>query len=442
VREVPIEQHQLDNGLRIILSPDGAAPVVSVNIGYSVGSRHEPPGRTGFAHLFEHLMFQGSTNVAKGEHGALIDAAGGRWNATTTEDVTSYDQTVPTHQLELALWLESERLGNLLPAITQEKLDNQREVVQNERRQNFDNRPYGSWDEKLHELIFPKNHPYHHSVIGSMDDLSAASLDDVTRFFSSHYAPNNAVLAVAGAFEPDRAMDMIGRHFGPIPANPDIPPPPEMALSETMGREVREVVPDAVELPRIYIANRIPPWGTAGFEPFDLISDILGTGRASRLEQRLIRERRLAQDVSAAVIPFAFGAGVFVASATARPGIESEAIERALFEEMAALGEIGPTDQDLERARVLYRTTVTADLEEAAERAERLMNYGVLFNEPHRVNSDVERYEAVTATEIRDGWTRLGGPDNRAVLTYVPKPATKRHDRTLLPPERCSRGSR
>lgn len=423
MREVPIDQHQLDNGLRIILSPHPAAPVVAVNIGYDVGSRHEAQGRTGFAHLFEHMMFQGSANVAKGEHGALINAAGGKWNAATWADLTNYDEIVPAHQLELALWLEAERLANLLPAITQETLDNQRDVVQNERRQDYDNRPYGSWEERLRRLLFPVHHPYHHPTIGSMDDLQAATLDDVSSFFASHYAPNNAVLAVAGDFEPDAAMEMINRHFGPIPANPNVPPPPEMAVAETIGQEVREVVLDAVELPRVYVANPIPPWGTPGFEIFELVSDILGTGRASRLQQRLVRERRLAQDVGAAVIPFAFGAGVFFAWATARPGIESEAIERALFEETAALGEIGPTDQDLERARVLYRTTVTADLEEAAERAERLMNYGVLFNEPDRVNTEIARYEAVSAKSIRDGWTRLGGPDNRVVLTFLPKPA-------------------
>ncbi len=427
--EVPIEQHQLDNGLRIILSPRASAPVVAVNIGYDVGSRHEAQGRTGFAHLFEHMMFQGSANVAKGEHGALINAAGGKWNAATWADLTNYDEILPSHRLELALWLEAERLANLLPAITQETLDNQREVVQNERRQRIDNEPYGSWEERLRRLLFPVHHPYHHPTLGSMDDLEAATVDDVSRFFAAHYAPNNAVLTVAGNFEPDAAMDMIDRHFGPIPPNPNVPPPPEMAVSDTIGVEVREVVLDAVDLPRVYVANRIPPWGTAGFGPFEPISDILGTGRASRLYQRLVRERRLAQDVSAAVIPFAFGAGVFVAWATARPGIESEALERALLEESATLGNTGPTDKDLQRARVLYRTTVTADLEEAAERAERLMNYGVLFNEPHRMNTDIERYEAVTATHIRDAWTRFGGPDNRVVLTFLPKPANYAGDR-------------
>ena len=424
MREVPIQQHQLKNGLRIILSQGADVPVVAVNIGYDVGSRHEEQGRTGFAHLFEHMMFQGSANVAKGEHGTLIEAAGGRWNAATWVDHTNYYETLPSHQLELALWLEAERLANLLPAMTQEKLDNQRDVVKNERRRNFDNQPYGSWDERLHRLIFPAGHPYHHSTIGSMEDLGAASLDDVQRFFASHYASNNAVLTVAGDFEADRALEMISRHFEPIPANSNIPPPPEMAVAETIRREVREVVPDAVELPRVYLAYRIPPWGTPDFEPWDVMSDILGAGRASRLYQRLVRERRLAQDVSASVFPFAFGAAIFVAEATAREGVAGETIERALAEEVTNLGDAGPTDEELERARSLYRTSVASDLEEVTERAERLSLYAALFGEPERVNSDVRRYEAVTGAQIRESWRRLGGgAGNRVVLTFLPKPA-------------------
>ena len=419
--QVPVERHRLSNGLRIVLSRDPNAPVVAVNIGYGVGSRHEEPGRTGLAHLFEHLMFQGSANVAKGEHSMLIEGVGGRLNAATWVDLTNYYDTVPPHQLELALWLEAERLANFLPAITQEKLDNQRDVVRNERRKLQDNQPYGSWDERVHRLLFPADHPYHQSAIGSMDDLGAASLDDVSRFFASHYAPNNAVLTVVGDFDPDAVLTMIDRHFGPIPANPSIPAPPDMTVPETIGREVREVVQDAVELPRVYVVNRIPPWGTAGFEPFELMSDILGTGRAARLEQRLVRDRRLAQEVAAVTVPFAFGAALFIAEATARPGIEAEAIERALIEETTDLGEVGPTDEELDRARIMYETSLTSDLEEAAERAEQLVNYGVLFDEPERLNSDLQRYAAVTAADIRDGWSRFGGPNNRAVLTFVPE---------------------
>lgn len=418
--EVPIERHKLDNGLRIILSRISDVPVVTVNIGYDVGSRHEEQGRTGFAHLYEHMMFQGSANVAKGEHGRLIDAAGGRWNASTWVDHTNYHEAVPSHHLELAIWLEAERLANLLPAITQEKLDNQRDVVKNERRTNIDNQPYGSMEERLQRLVYPAGHPYHHSTNGSMDDLESATLEDISRFFAAHYAPNNAVLTVAGDFDPSEAMEMIGRHFGPIPPNPQIPRPPEMTVPATLGGEVREVVTDDVELPRVCLAYRIPPWGTPEFDAFEVSSDILATGRASRLYERLVREEGIAQDVAAAVFPFAFGATIFAAWVTARPDVSAEAIELALTEEIAALGDQGPTENALDRAQMLYQTSRANDLEEGVERAERLSMYAALWDEPERINTDVARYAAVDATRIGDAWRRFGTPDNRVVLTFLP----------------------
>ena len=223
--EVPIQRHALDNGLRIVLSRDPRAPLVAVNLWYDVGSKHERPGKTGFAHLFEHMMFQGSAHVEKGQHFSMVQAAGGTLNASTWLDRTNYFETLPGHELELALWLESDRMASLLPAMTQEKLDNQRDVVKNERRYSVDNQPYGDWDERIQGLVYPDDHPYLHSTIGSMEDLSAASLDDVGEFFSTYYAPNNAVLTVAGDFEPDAALEAIGRYFGPIPRNQTLPAP-------------------------------------------------------------------------------------------------------------------------------------------------------------------------------------------------------------------------
>lgn len=421
MRDVPIERHQLKNGLRVVLSRNTSVPVVAVNVGYDVGSRHEEPGRTGLAHLFEHLMFQGSVNVAKGEHGRLINAAGGRWNAGTMVDHTNYYDVLPSHGLELALWLEAERLANLLPAITQENLDNQREVVRNERRLHHDNPPYGSMEERLHQLMYPAGHPYQHHVIGSMDDLGAASLDDVKRFFSSHYAPNNAVLVIAGDFETGAALDMIGKHFGPIGPNAEIPAAPDTSVPETLGENLREVVADDVEAPRVCLAFRIPPWGTPEFDAFDVISDVLGTGRASRLYRRLIRERELAQDVAAVVFPFAFGAAVFVIWATARPDVSVEDIERALIEEVGQLADAGLTDEELGRARVLHRTSRTADVEEATERAERLGIYTALWDEPERINDEVPSYDAIDALAVREALWRFAGADNRLALTFVPK---------------------
>ncbi len=263
---IPIDRHQLPNGLRVILSHDDRAPIVAVNLWYDVGSRHEKSGKSGFAHLFEHMMFQGSANVAKGEHHSLVQAVGGTDNASTWLDRTNYFETLPGHELELALWLEADRLASLLPAITQEKLDNQRDVVKNERRWRVDNQPYGTSAEKLNELLFPETHPYHHPTIGSMADLEAASLADVTEFFAAYYAPNNAVLTIAGDFDPPSALALIEKHFGPIPANPSIPPGPSTAIEPLVGADLRQIIPDRVPLPRIYVAYRMPPFGTDGFD--------------------------------------------------------------------------------------------------------------------------------------------------------------------------------
>src|SRR5262245_33391769 len=221
---VQFTQRTLDNGLRVIVAPDRLVPVVAINLWYDVGSRHETPGKTGFAHLFEHFMFQGSRNVSKAEHMSLIQGAGGVNNATTFFDRTNYFETLPSNQLELGLWLEADRMATLLDALSQENLDNQREVVKNEKRQSYDNRPYGSFYEKLQGHLFPPEHPYHHSTIGSMDDLDAASLEDVSEFFRTYYAPNNAVLSVVGDVDPTAVRAWANRYFGGIPPNPSIPP--------------------------------------------------------------------------------------------------------------------------------------------------------------------------------------------------------------------------
>ncbi|MDP9250659.1 MAG: insulinase family protein, partial [Chloroflexota bacterium] len=274
--DIPIERHTLLNGLRVVLSRDNRAPIVAVNLWYDVGSKHEKPGKTGFAHLFEHLMFQGSAHVAKGEHFSLIQAAGGTGNASTWFDRTNYFEALPSHELELALWLESDRLSSLLPAITEEKLDNQREVVKNERRWSYDNQPYGTWPERLHALIYPPDHPYHHTPIGSMEDLDAASLDDVQQFFATWYAPNNAVLTIAGDFDQAAALALIEKHFGPIPANPALPAGPDLSIAPIIGRELREERIDSVPLPRTYLAYRMPVFGSEGFDDLEVAVDLLG----------------------------------------------------------------------------------------------------------------------------------------------------------------------
>jgi len=420
---VPIERHALANGLRIVLSRDPRAPMVAVNLWYDVGSRHEKPGKTGFAHLFEHMMFQGSANVEKGQHFSLVQSVGGTLNASTWADRTNYYETLPGHELELALWLEADRMASLLPAMTQEKLDNQRDVVKNERRYGVDNQPYGSWDEKLQELVFPAGHPYHHPTIGSMEDLSAASLDDVREFFATYYAPNNAVLTIAGDFEADTALAMVERHFGPIPANPALPPPPDMSVPSIIGDEIRETVPDRVPLPRIYLGFRCAPFGTDGYDALDVASDILGSGRASRLYASLVREQRLAQDATVFVFPFVGDATTMAMWVTARPGVDPATLEAALHAELDRLAADGPSEADLERVRNLHAMHNAASLERLGERADRLSMYACLFDEPERINDEVNRYERVTADAVASRLRETLRRDNRVTLTYVPAEA-------------------
>jgi zinc protease len=417
---VPIERHALPNGLRIILSPDDRAPIVAVNLWYDVGSRHEKAGKTGFAHLFEHMMFQGSLHVEKGEHMSLVQGAGGTLNASTWLDRTNYFETLPSHELELALWLEADRMASLLPAMTQEKLDNQREVVKNERRWSVDNQPYGDWDERMQALVFPETHPYHHPTIGSMEDLGAASLDDVRTFFATWYAPNNAVLTIAGDFEPSAALSMVERHFGSIPANPNLPGRPSAEIAARIGEEVRVSVPDGVPLPRIYLAHRAPVFGTAEFDALEVAADLLGLGRASRLYSSLVREQRLAQDVSVFLFPIIGGASIFALWTTARPDGDAAQLEAALLAEIDRLASDGPSDEELERVRNMHASQIESSLERVAERADRVSMYACLFDEPERINSEVDRYRAVDAPRVRAAMADALRPDNRVVLTYLP----------------------
>jgi zinc protease len=421
--DIPIQRLRLDNGLRVVLSPDDTAPIVAVNLWYDVGSKHEKPGRTGFAHLFEHMMFQGSAHVEKGEHFAEIQQAGGTLNASTWLDRTNYFETVPSHELELCLWLEADRLASLLPAMTQEKLDNQREVVKNERRWSVDNQPYGTWDERIQALIYPESHSYHHSTIGSMEDLDAASLEDVGEFFATYYAPNNAVLTVAGDFDADTAIAMIERHFGPIPANPSLPPPPDMSLPPHIGQALREEVVDRVPLPRVYLAYRMPVFGTDAFEDLTVASDLLGTGRASRLYQALIREGRLAQDLSVFPFPIVGGASMFAVWATARPDVSHERLEAALLSEIDRLAADGPAEDELVRVRNLHAAAVEASLERISERADRLSMYTCLFDQPERINTERSRYWAVDRGRVQAAMAGTLRDDNRLILTYLPAEA-------------------
>ncbi|MEN8375910.1 MAG: pitrilysin family protein [Gemmatimonadota bacterium] len=417
--DIPFERLRLDNGLDLILSPEPSAPVVAVNLWYRVGSRNEQSGRTGFAHLFEHMMFQGSENVPESRHFAEIEKAGGSLNGSTWLDRTNYFETLPADRLELGLWLESDRMGWLLPAMTQEKLDNQRDVVKNERRWRVDNQPYGDWDERIQALMYPADHPYHHSVIGSMEDLDAASLQDVEAFFKTFYAPNNAVLTVCGDFDSGHARDLVERYFGPIPGGPVVPPLPGRAeVPATLGGEVRELAEGDISLPRVYVAYRIPPYGDPAHYPAAVAAHVLAYGRASSLYRGLVRERQVAQDVVAYAFPVVVGASMLVTWATARPGVPVEELEAALHEESGALRDV--EERDVERAVHLMETAELSMLQQVGERADQLSMFASLFDDPARVNSELDRIRAVRAEDVRAFAERFITTDNRAVLTYVP----------------------
>ena len=417
---IPFERYRLDNGLRVILSRDASAPVVGVNLWYNVGSRNERPGRTGFAHLFEHMMFQGSANVPESQHFAHIEKAGGSLNGSTWLDRTNYYETLPSHFLELALWLEADRMGWLLPAMTQEKLDNQRDVVKNERRWRVDNQPYGDWDERIQAMMYPPEHPYHHSVIGSMEDLDAASLEDVEQFFRTYYAPNNAVLTICGDFEEDAAREMVARYFGDIPPGPPVPElPGTPGLTELLGGARRERVESDVPLARVYRAYRIPPYGSAGFYPAAVAAHALGSGKASRLYRTLVREQRIAQDVAAYAFPIVVGGAMLVLWTTAKPGVDPDVLERALDEQVAALA--GTESAEIDRAVHMLELDRLEELQRVGERADQLSMFESLFGDPGLINSELDRYRAVTAESVRAFARRALVSGNSGTIVYVPK---------------------
>ncbi len=418
--QIPYERYSLSNGLRVVLSLEPRTPVVAVNLWYAVGSRNERPGRTGFAHLFEHMMFQGSSHVPDTAHFAYIEQAGGSLNGSTWLDRTNYFETVPSHYLELALWLESDRMGFLLPAMTQEKLDNQRDVVKNERRWRVDNQPYGDWDERIQALMFPPEHPYHHSVIGSMTDLDAASLEDVETFFRTFYAPNNAVLTVCGDYDRGRVVELIEQYFGDIPAGPEIPAiPGTLELPPLLGTEKRVTVEQDISLARTFVAYRIPRYGDDRFYAADVAATILGTGKASLLNRTLVLKQQTAQDVAAYAFPVVVGAAILVALATVAENVDVARTEADLLSAIDALRSV--SDDDVARAVSLIEARHLTDLQRVDHRADALSMMTTLFDEPDRVNTEIARYRAVTTAQVREFAQAFLGADNRAVLTYVPR---------------------
>jgi len=418
---IPIETFHLDNGLLVTLSEDHTAPIVAVNLWYHVGSANEREGRTGFAHLFEHMLFQGSAHVGSNEHFELIQRAGGTLNGSTWLERTNYFETVPSNELALALWLEADRMGELLPAMTQEKLDTQRDVVKNERRWSVDNQPYGTMLEKLQELTFPAWHPFQHSLIGSMEDLSAASLDDVRQFFETYYTPDNAVLSIAGDFDPAHARALVEEYFGPISRGKGKPPLPSMTLPPVFGKRLREVVPDNVNLARLFLAFRAPVFGAEEYYASSVCSALLGMRKGSRLHKSLVRERQVAADASAFTFGLAKGTDLFVVDITARAETGTAQLEEEAEREIDLLLTHGVTPEEVNRALALIETDLVTSLQSAGERADGLSMFATYFREPELINEQTSRYRAVTAEKVNGFIAERMVEENRASLLYVPK---------------------
>jgi len=417
---IPVESYHLPNGLHVVLSEDHTAPIVAVNLWYHVGSANERLDRTGFAHLFEHMLFQGSANVEANEHFELVQRAGGTLNGSTWLDRTNYYETVPSHQIALALWLEADRMGRMLPGLTQQKLDTQRDVVKNERRWSVDNQPYGTWWERLPALSFPEEHPFHHSLIGSMEHLTDASLDDVADFFRTYYTPDNAVITVAGDFDRTETMRLIEEYYGPIPRGAPRPPLRDMTVSPTLGDTRRTVVPDAVALPRLFVICRTPVFGSDGYYAASLAAAVLGLRTGCRLEQSLVRRQRIASQASAFTYDLAKGSDLLVVDATAHVDVTPEQLEAAVLAELDLMHEHGVTDAEVQRARALIETSFVTSMQSAAERADQLSRFATYFGDATLINEQVARYGATTTAAVSALARERLGPDNRALLMFVP----------------------
>ncbi|HYY59386.1 MAG TPA: insulinase family protein, partial [Pyrinomonadaceae bacterium] len=410
---------RLDNGLRVILHEDHSTPIVAVNIWYHVGSKNEVPGRTGFAHLFEHMMFQGSKHYDN-DFFVPLQEAGGTLNGSTNSDRTNYWEVVPSNFLELALWLESDRMGHLLDALTEEKLSNQRDVVKNEKRQNYDNRPYGLVGEQIAATMYPPAHPYHWLTIGSLEDLNAASLEDISDFFRRFYTPNNASLVIAGDIEPAEVHRLVEKYFAPVRRGPALEP--VVATLPFLESEIRVTMEDRVALPRIYMSwHAVAAWAVDDAE-LDTLSAVLAGGKGSRLYKSLVYEQQIAQDVTAFNNSREI-AGQFQIVATAKPGRSIEELEQAINHELDKIKrDAPPTLEEMERAYNARESSFVYSLQTVGGfggRSDQMNLYAVFLNDPGYFQQDLERYRSVTAPEVsRAADTYL--TDKRMVLAVKP----------------------
>ncbi|MGD0544277.1 MAG: pitrilysin family protein [Candidatus Acidiferrales bacterium] len=415
VPKLEFQDVKLDNGLRVILVPDHSAPVYAIDVCYNVGSRNERPGRTGFAHLFEHMMFQGSENVGKGEHFSLVLNNGGGMNGTTNEDRTTYFEELPKNQLDLGLFLESDRMRAL--NITQANLDNQRNAVQEERRQGIDNQPYGRASLDLDNLSYD-NFAYKHSTIGSMTDLNAATIEDVKDFFRIYYAPNNAVLTLVGDFNPDEALAKVKKYFGSIPSQPA---PPKVLLDEEPHYgERRETIYDPLaRLPEIDMAYHIPPGNTPENYAVQQLAIVLGQGESSRFYQHLVKEKQLASDVSVQA-DARIGVSQLYFSANPRPGVKVGDLEKAMDEEIDAVVKDGITAQELAKAKTQLLRQFIERRRSDLYTAILIGSYTVYFNDPNLINTTLAKENAVTLAQVNAATRRFLVRDQRTVVITLP----------------------
>jgi zinc protease len=418
VPKIKFEKYTLPNGLEVILHEDHSTPIVSVNTWYKVGSGDEKAGRTGFAHLFEHIMFMGSQNVPVGEFDKQLEAAGADNNGSTTEDRTNYYENLPSNALPLALWLDADRMGFLLPTMDQAKLDLQREVVKNERRERVDNVPYGRGDEMILAALYPKGHPYSWSVIGSMEDLSAASLDDVKNFFRTYYAPNNATLTIAGDFNPAEAKRLVALYFGGIPRGPAMPARPSVA-PVTLAKDTFLVLEDRVQLPRAFY-----DWPTVKIydkddAALDVLASVLASGKNSRLYKRLVFDMQVAQQVFASQQSSKL-AGRFEIDITPKPGQSLAAIDKIVQEELQKVMNEPVTDRELQRVKNSYRASFLNRLSGVLGKSEILNSYNYMAGNPDYVQQDAARYEKVTRADVQRVAKQYLGK-HKVVLTVVPE---------------------
>jgi len=417
--KIEFEQYRLENGLNVILHRDEKVPVVAVNMWYHVGSRNEKPGKTGYAHLFEHLMFEGSAHIPAGKHFELIQSVGGLLNGSTYFDRTNYFEVLPSHYLELGLWLESDRMGWFLQALDEKKLKLQLDIVKNERRQTVDNQPYGVWLEKLLAMVYPDDFPYHWPVIGYMDDLDRAALGDFTDFFKKYYGPQNASLVIAGDFDEKSVKEYVEKYFSEIKNLASLPKE-KILFDFYNGGEKRQTVKDKVQFPRLYLAYPMPAFGEKEMYAADLLSDVLSSGKSARLYRKLVHEKQICLDAFAALVPLE-KSSLFIVMATAKPGISIETVESETLKVIDDIINEEITDYEIERVKNQLAVRKVSEIQTMMARADLLNQFSVYFNNASLINTDIDNYINIDKKALQKTAEKYLQKQNRSVLIFLPE---------------------